>query len=356
MDRALVRDGAASVRRTAGVPQAPASSQPRQRLRRLPRARLRTVRAPRRSRGGAARRRPLARVAVSCPRATGPPGNAAASARTVAAGTRPRSSRDPAVLRGLLSVRRACPHPFGPLVAGGWGDRARRWSARLPRGPDDSAGVVHRRPRYAQRSDLQDGRRPAAHGDVPTGYLGGPATLRAVAGATGPGGAGGALGTTLPRVGSCRGCSERRRLAHRSLQRGIRATGRPWVRILPPYGHASRSDAAVDAGGYRLRPPGALRNAAASRLAAAGDVAVGRHRPAGINRLCGPPAAARRPLKAAEARDGAGGVPQRRSVHAARRGRLHALAGDAPTWAARGRPRHAVVDDRASPPTYHWAA
>jgi hypothetical protein len=69
-----------------------------------------------------------------------------------------------------------------------------------------------------------------------------------------------------------------------------------------------------------------------------------------------PPAAARRPLEAAEARDGAGGVPQRRSVHAARRGRLHALAGDAPTWAARGRPRHAVVDDRASPPTYHWAA
>src|SRR5918996_1227482 len=84
-------------------------------------------------------------------------------------------------------------------------------------------------------------------------------------------------------------------------------------------------------------------------VAAAGDVAVGRHRPAGINRLRGPPAAARRPLKAAEARDGAGGVPQRRSVHAARRGRLHALAGDAPTWAARGRPRHTMVDDRASP-------
>ncbi len=33
MDRGLVREGAASVRRTAGVPQAPASSQPRQRLR-----------------------------------------------------------------------------------------------------------------------------------------------------------------------------------------------------------------------------------------------------------------------------------------------------------------------------------
>jgi hypothetical protein len=33
MDRGLVRDGAATVWRTAGVPQAPASSQPRQRLR-----------------------------------------------------------------------------------------------------------------------------------------------------------------------------------------------------------------------------------------------------------------------------------------------------------------------------------